>query len=164
MSSSRQLSKMKNKNSLENDPRWFQPLPRGFTDSEKEILNMLPLPVDMEIAEKFFRKLPDSKRSYFPELGDPSRAQRRSSSSMMRYNDNGLEVKCGRGSMQYYQRDPDGTISVINVRTDEFLTYAQLTISVFRWPLLMMMNHTKWNTIRRMEKLQQGDVLLGAIF
>ena len=109
---------MKNKHfSLDvNDPRWLQPLPRGFTDSEKEILYMLPQPVNWAEAEKYFRRLPDSKRSYFPELGDPSRAHRGSSNSMMRYNNNGLDVECGRGSMQYYRRDPDGAISVINVR------------------------------------------------
>ena len=104
MSFSRQLSKYKNTD-----------LPE-FTNAEKKILEVLPLPVNWAAAEKYFRRLPDSKRSYFPELGDPSRAQRGYSSSMMRYNDNGLDVECGRGSMQYYQRDPDGTISVINVR------------------------------------------------
>ena len=66
MSLSRQLSKLKNKHfSLDvNDPRWLQPLPRGFTDSEKEILYMLPQPVNWAEAEKYFRRLPDSKRSY----------------------------------------------------------------------------------------------------
>ena len=98
----------------------FQPFPKVFTDAEKKILEFLPLPVNWTVAEKYFRRLPDSKRSYFPELGDPSRAQQRSSNSMMRYNDNGLDVECGQGSMQYYRRDPNGTISVINVRISDF--------------------------------------------
>ena len=121
MSSSRQLSKTRNNDIFPgNDPRMFQPFPKVFTDAEKKILEFLPLPVNWTVAEKYFRRLPDSKRSYFPELGDPSRAQQRSSNSMMRYNDNGLDVECGQGSMQYYRRDPNGTISVINVRISDF--------------------------------------------
>ena len=116
MSSSRQLSKTRTYDLLQsNDLRKFQPFPKEFTDAERKILGFLPLPVNWADAEKYFRKLPDSRRSYFPERGDPSRAQQRSSNSMMRYDDNGLEVKCGQGSMQYYRRDLDGTISVINV-------------------------------------------------
>ena len=121
MSSSRQLSKKKNKDFFsETDRRMFKLCPSDYTDAEIRILDMLPSPVDMTVAEKYFRRLPDSRRSYFPELGDPSRAQQRSSNSMMRYNDNGLDVECGQGSMQYYRRDPNGTISVINVRINDF--------------------------------------------
>ena len=123
MSSSKQLAKRRNNDFFPgNDPRVLKPFPKEFTDAEKKILEFLPLPVNWTDAEKYFRRLPDSRRSYFPELGDPSRAQQGSCNRMMRYNDNRLDVECGQGSMQYYRRDPDGTISVINVRIDEFFT------------------------------------------
>ena len=115
MSSSKQLAKTRS-----NDTRMLQPFPKELTDAEKKILEFLPLPVNWKDAEKYFRRLPDSRRSYFPELGDPSRAQQGSCNRMMRYNDNRLDVECGQGSMQYYRRDPNGTISVINVRIDKF--------------------------------------------
>ena len=39
----------------------------------------------------------------------------------MRYNGNNgdLNVDCGRGSIQYYRQDPNGAVSVINVRLTE---------------------------------------------
>ena len=116
MSSSRQLTKKKN-NDRETDRLMSQLT--GYTESEIRILELLPAPVDMAVAEKYFQKLPDSKRSYFPERVG-KRVQQQSSNSMMRYNDNGLNIECGQGSMQYYRRDPNGTISVINVRIDTF--------------------------------------------
>ena len=118
MSSSRQLTKTKNNDFIRETDRRMSQL-TGFTESEIRILELLPAPVDMAVAEKYFQKLPDSKRSYFPERVG-KRVQQQSSNSMMRYNDNGLNIECGQGSMQYYRRDPDGTISVINVRINKF--------------------------------------------
>ena len=148
MSSSRQLSKNKNANFFAgNDPRMLQPFTRGFTDAEKIVLGFLSLPVDWAEAEMYFRRLPDSWRSYFPERGDPSRAEQgESSSSIIRYDNNFLEVECGQGSMQYYRRDPDGTVSVINVRINSKFELGNYNL--FRWLLLMMMNHMKWSTIQ----------------
>ena len=63
MSSSRQLTKKKNDD--RKTDRLMSQL-TGYTESEIRILELLPAPVDMAVAEKYFQN-PDSKRSYFPE-------------------------------------------------------------------------------------------------
>ena len=114
MNSSKQLSKYKTKDV---DSRMLQPY-KMWTEDQKRLLNDRTLasprtgPVD--------RYLEPQARLEHP-YGSYSQYRKAKNESTMRYNDNYLEVECGEGSMQYYRSDPNGTVSIINVRISNFI-------------------------------------------
>ena len=97
MSSSKELSKYKTKDF---DSRMLQPY-KMWTADQKRLLDDQKVSIPRTRAEE---------RQSFPQ------SRRAKTESTMRYNDIYLQVECGEGSIQYYRQDPNGTVSVINVR------------------------------------------------